>query len=415
MSMDREPLYVRIQNHFKDAIRAGRLREGDKIPTEKELLEQFDVSRITVANALGELAREGWIHRIPGRGTYVRGIPGELGGSFPPKADVVEIAADAQAAAAVPEPEPERADGGVRPRIGLVIPFIGDYFAIRLLTGMKEALQKAGYTLLAMFTFNDKEREKELIRELRDMVEALIIFPVDADVYNEEIIALKMNGYPFVLIDRYLPGVETNTVHADGALAAKLAVEHLWDLGHRRIAICADTPVSTASVDDRVNGFMAALAAKGAMINPALLLTDFKVNGAEAGPGHPLVRTIASRAATAYIALNSTLGLHIAAHAKATGLEVPRDLSIVTFDNPSRGSLDEQGTFTYIDQNEGGIGRRAGELILEILNGEKNRLVPYRRIVMEPRLIVRGTTGAAPDAVSRKSPATEKEKTADSP
>ena len=238
---------------------------------------------------------------------------------------------------------------------------------------------------------------------------------MDADVYNEEIIALKMNGYPFVLIDRYLPGVETNTVHADGALAAKLAVEHLWALGHRSIAICADTPVSTASVDDRVNGFMAALAAKGAMINPALLLTDFKVNGAEAGPGHPLVRTIASRAATAYIALNSTLGLHIAAHAKAAGLEVPRDLSIVTFDNPSRGLLDEQGTFTYIDQNEGGIGRQAGELILEILNGEKNGPVSYKRIVMEPRLVVRGTTAGVPDAVSKQAQATGKEKTSDSP
>ncbi|MBM7566687.1 GntR family transcriptional regulator [Paenibacillus sacheonensis] len=383
MSTDREPLYIRIQNHFKDAIRAGRLRTDDKIPTEKELLEQFDVSRITVANALGELAREGWIRRIPGRGTYVQGVPEDDGGF---------AAEDAS--------EPERLQAqegkGARPRIGVVIPFIGDYFAIRLLAGLRAAVEGAGCSLIVMFTFNDKERETELIRELRDTMDGMVVFPVDAAVYNEEIIGLKMSGYPFVLIDRYLPGVETNTVLADGALAAKLAVDHLWALGHRRIAICADTPVATVSVDERINGYMSALKAKGALIDPMLLLTDFNVHGVGRGGGNPLAQAIASRAATAYIALNSTLGLHIAALAKAADLEVPRDLSIVAFDNPSGGLLKERGAFTYLDQNEGEMGRRAGELLLESLRRKGRGASSYKRIVLEPELVVRETTAKAP-------------------
>ncbi|MFC4812853.1 GntR family transcriptional regulator [Paenibacillus sp. GCM10023250] len=424
MYMDRKPLYIRIQSHFKEAIRAGRLREGDRIPAEKELLEHFNVSRITVANALGELARDGWIHRVPGRGTFVRGVPEDESGYAAAAAETAggDIGLDALGALGGSSAAGNGADGqdagdgralpqrgagldgaeaeqpSERPRIGLVIPFIGDYFAIRLLSGIRDALEAAGYSLLALFTFNDKEREKELIRELRETVEGFIIFPVDANVYNEEIIALKMNGYPFVLIDRYLPGVETHTVNADGALAAKLAVDHLWALGHRSIAICADTPLSTASVDDRVNGYMNALKENGGMINPALLLTDFTVEPGETGPDHPLVRTIASRAATAYIALNSTLGLHIAALAKEAGLEVPRDLSVVTFDNPSRGLLDEQGIFTYIDQHEGGIGRSAGELILDIVGKRRKGAEAYSHIVLKPELVVRGTTGRAPEA-----------------
>ncbi|MBO7748789.1 GntR family transcriptional regulator [Paenibacillus sp. MWE-103] len=417
MYMDRKPLYIRIQSHFKEAIRAGQLREGDRIPAEKELLEHFNVSRITVANALGELARDGWIYRVPGRGTFVRGVPEDETGYAAAAAETAgdDFGLGALGAAKGTAGQDGGGDGRAlrqrgasfegaeaeleaeRPRIGLVIPFIGDYFAIRLLSGIRDALAAAGYSLLALFTFNDKEREEELIRELRDTVEGLIIFPVDANVYNEEIIALKMNGYPFVLIDRYLPGVETHTVNADGALAAKLAVDHLWALGHRSIAICADTPLSTASVDDRVNGYMNALKENGGMINPALLLTDFTVEPGEAGPEHPLVRTIASRAATAYIALNSTLGLHIAALAKEAGLEVPRDLSILTFDNPSRGLLDEQGTFTYIDQHEGGIGRSAGELILDIVGKRRKSAEAYSHIVLKPELVVRGTTGPAPE------------------
>ncbi|WP_219834565.1 GntR family transcriptional regulator [Paenibacillus sp. R14(2021)] len=388
MNSDREPLYVQIQNHFKDEIRTGRLLADDKIPTEKELLEQFDVSRITVANALSELAREGWIYRIPGRGTYVKCDP----------EGVIVAAAAAALESAQPAQlvQPMQAEKRrERPKVGLIIPSVSDYFAIRLLAGITDSLESGGCSLSIMFTFNSKEREKELIRELRDSVDGLIIFPVDADVYNEEIITLKMNGYPFVLIDRYLPGVETNTVHADSALAAKLAVDHLWSLGHRNIAICTDTPLSAVSVDDRINGYMNALKEKEALINPALLLTNFDVRDAGLDADHPLVQLITSRAATAYIALNSTLGLHIAAVAKAAGLNMPGDLSVVTFDNPSRGMLDEQGIFTYIDQHEGEIGRRAGELMAAILQADGVGSVPaYNRIVLEPMLVVRGTTAA---------------------
>jgi GntR family transcriptional regulator of arabinose operon len=167
MSMNREPLYIQIQNHFKELIHSRRLLEDDKIPTEKEILEQFNVSRITVANALNELAREGWIYRIPGRGTYVKGIPEKY---------IPKVSSN-PATIAVP-------NRSGRPKIGLLIPFVGDYFAIRLIQGITSALENSGFSLLIMFTFNSKEREKEIIQDLKDKVQGLIIFPVDAEVYN---------------------------------------------------------------------------------------------------------------------------------------------------------------------------------------------------------------------------------------
>ncbi|UUZ93671.1 GntR family transcriptional regulator [Paenibacillus sp. P25] len=71
MPKDRKALYIQIQEYFTGLIASGSLKENDKIPSEKELMEQFHVSRITVANALGELAKGGWIYRIPGRGNFV--------------------------------------------------------------------------------------------------------------------------------------------------------------------------------------------------------------------------------------------------------------------------------------------------------------------------------------------------------
>jgi GntR family transcriptional regulator of arabinose operon len=376
MSSEREPLYIQIQNYFKELISTRQLNEDDKIPTEKEMIEQFKVSRITVANALNELAREGWIYRIPGRGTFVKGVPEH------------EIMPEKSVSA----PALESSNHSERPKIGLIFPFVDDYFAIRLIRGITDALEDSEYSLVMMFSFNSKEREKEIIRDLKNKVEGLIIFPVDAEIYNEEIIALKMSEYPFVLIDRYLPGVETNAVYTDSMLAAKLAVDHLWSLGHREIAICSDSPVPTVSVDDRINGYMNALRARGAMINPAMLLTDFDSDMDMLGPEHPLFRYIKNRVATAFIALNGNLGFKIWSIAKRAGVKVPEELSIITFDNPSP-MMEDLSLFTHIDQSESDMGLKAGELILHILKG-KLLSTQNIRTVLEPKLVIKQTTAA---------------------
>ncbi|MGO4275998.1 GntR family transcriptional regulator, partial [Paenibacillus sp. TAF58] len=68
---ERQPLYLQIQGYFKQLIQLGDMAENDKFPTEKQLMEQFGVSRMTVSNALTQLAKDGWIYRIPGRGSFV--------------------------------------------------------------------------------------------------------------------------------------------------------------------------------------------------------------------------------------------------------------------------------------------------------------------------------------------------------
>ncbi|WP_037290957.1 GntR family transcriptional regulator [Saccharibacillus sacchari] len=392
MSGEREPLYLRIRNHFKDRIASRELTEDEKIPTEKELMRQFGVSRITVVNALTELAKEGWIYRIPGRGTYVRGIPeAQLNDSAAP--------ASARDVGAAQKTENRR-------KVGLVFPSLADEFAVRLVRGVADQLQKQGYALHMVLTHNSKEQEKEAIRELKSGVDGLVIFPVDAEVYNEEIILLKMQRYPFVLIDRLLPGVETNAVFSDGRQAMKLAVDHLWELGHRNIAVCSDSPLMTASVDERIQGYFDALKQKGALIDPAMILNDLRLdpaapdaegNGKPTEPndaGHPLRRMIESRAATAYIALNSSLGIRIREMAREAGLSVPEHLSIVAFDNPTSAN-NESGLLTHIDQSEYVIGVEAVKLLVRHIEKEPGEPDGFEQIRLDPRLVICRSTGPA--------------------
>jgi len=402
MQNDRQPLYIQIQDYFKEQIFAGHLKANDKIPSEKELMKQFEVSRITVATALGQLAKEGWLYRIPGRGSFVKGIAGEPHAGKP--APTASLPQEERGLGAFPplvgggapgeSAHSEQANGGKRKKIVLIIPTLGDFFAIRLISGINEVLIKHGYHMHVMLSNNSIETEKSLILEcLATGTSGLIIFPSDAETYNEEILALKMRNYPFVLIDRYLAGVETNFVCTDGHEGAKLGLNHLWELGHRNIAICSDTPLPTITVEDRITGYMEALKQKGAMINPALILTDFKVDYSDIKEEQPLYRFIRNRLATAYITLNASLGVHIFNIAKRIGLKVPEDISILTFDDPSSG-YDEFGFFSHVSQSEQTMGRKAAEILVQLLE-DPNPAVKYSKWIMQPDLVERSSTGPA--------------------
>lgn len=67
----KEPLYIQIKNAIKIAIMNGTLKHMDRLPTEKEVCEVFDVSVIVIKNAYDELVKEGLIQRIKGKGTFV--------------------------------------------------------------------------------------------------------------------------------------------------------------------------------------------------------------------------------------------------------------------------------------------------------------------------------------------------------
>ncbi|WP_211746111.1 GntR family transcriptional regulator [Paenibacillus sp. Marseille-Q4541] len=378
---DRIPLYQQIQEYIRHVIASENMKPGDRIPTEKELMEQFQVSKITVANALTGLANEKLIARVPGKGSFVSdeaGIPPTTPSTLTTKGR----------------------DSAEHSRlIGLIMPTIHDYFAIRLIEGIEQALNEKGYRSMIVLTHGKLEKEKDAIKELKALgAEGLLIFPVDEENYNEEILGMKLSGYPFMLIDRYLPGIETHYIAADGRRGTRLAVEHLWELGHRDIAICSDSPLQTVTVQERIEGYLDALKDKGALINPAHMITDFKpLTVLKDADAHPLYRYIRNRMVTAYISLNGRLGVQIYQMAKQAGLRVPEDVSIVSFDDPTS-IVEEFSIFTHIKQFEWDMGYQAAIKLLEVIrdNGEVKR---FSKVLIEPEIVIRQTSGIRPESL----------------
>ncbi|MCC3373991.1 substrate-binding domain-containing protein [Cohnella sp. REN36] len=377
---DRIPLYQQIQDYIKTLIESEGLKSGERIPTDKELMELFNVSKITVVNALSGLANDKVIMRVPGRGSFV---------SDPAERETAAEAAHGAASRLEERPLPGAKTG----IIGLVMPSIDDYFAARLIEGIQRGMLDQGYRAVILLSSNQTKLEIEAIRTLREIgAEGMVIFPMDEEQYNEEILAMKLEGYPFLLIDRYLPGVETHYMAADGRMGTELAVDHLWKLGHREIAICSDSPLQTVTVQERIDGYMKALKDRGALINPAHIITDFQVGSLKDADSHPLYRYIRNRMATAYITLNGRLGVQIYQMARHAGLGVPDDLSIVSFDDPTS-IVEEFSIFTHIKQFERDMGYRAASRLIEIVKSGSGRGGSYSKTLIKPELIVRQTSG----------------------
>ena len=65
------PLYFQLKELVLDEIKKGNYKEGDMIPTENEISEEFQISRTTVRQAITELVQEGWLYRVKSKGTFV--------------------------------------------------------------------------------------------------------------------------------------------------------------------------------------------------------------------------------------------------------------------------------------------------------------------------------------------------------
>lgn len=225
-------LYKQIRENIREKIVNGQLRPSDRIPSEQELMDEFKVSKITVKNALAELADEGLVTRIQGKGTFV--------------------SAHLEMAGALSEPgtAPSAA-----PLIGFIIPTMKTSVIRKLVDHVELYSKEAGYQMILSITRESAAEESRSIRDLADAgVQGLIVFPTEDEKYNESLLRLSLDKFPFVFIDRYLRNIETYTITSDNLGGAYDTVSYLLSKGHRQIALVSPENANTA-VQDRTTGF----------------------------------------------------------------------------------------------------------------------------------------------------------------
>jgi GntR family transcriptional regulator of arabinose operon len=376
-----KPMYEKIFEAVKNQILTKVYAVGERIPSEKELAEDYKVSRITSKKALELLTNERLIVRKPGRGSFVAD----------PDTDFVPANMPAQA---VPS-----ALASDMTTIGLVITDFGNSYGTGLIYGMEEASREHDCFLVLRRSFGVPANEELSIQKLLHLgVDGLIVFPAQGEYFNEEILKLVIGRFPLVLIDRHLKGVSAASISTDNAAAARKATAYLFELGHRHISFLSPPPTDTTAVEDRIEGFIQAHAEHGIAVDRELWVNDllstlpnsFSGNKIEQDIEKLMVHLQRHPEITAMFAIEYNIALLAKAAVERLGLRIPQDISIICFDSPPTG-LGGGYAFTHIRQNEEEMGRLAVGHVLSIMQG---KTVP-NKMMLEAELIIGDSTDHA--------------------
>ncbi|TCM90722.1 DNA-binding LacI/PurR family transcriptional regulator [Paenibacillus sp. BK033] len=381
MNESSKPMYERIFEALREDIIEKKYVPGDRVPSEKELGDEYHVSRITSKKALELLANEGFIIRQPGRGSFVSDQPAPQ-----PK----------QPAATVAQTQKTRKEDG-KLLIGLVITDFADSYGNGLIYGMEEASREHNCYLVLRRTFGMPALEEEAIKGLLELgVDGLIIFPAQGEYFNAEILKLVINQFPFVLVDRHLKGISASSIATDNVGAAKDGTNHLFELGHKSIAFLTPPPVDTTAIEERIEGFIQAHAEKGIVVDREIwmenITSTLPKHNTEENKQEDIQKLITHLnkhpQITALFATEFNIGQIAFQAVQQMGKSVPEDYSIVCFDCPETNG---RYPFTHLSQNQHEMGRVAFENVLKLWAGQS---VP-NKILLDASLVVSDSTGPA--------------------
>jgi LacI family repressor for deo operon, udp, cdd, tsx, nupC, and nupG len=275
-------------------------------------------------------------------------------------------------------------------KILVTVPDISNPFFSLILQGIEDAALQAGYAVLIGDTQHDPTREERYAQMLKRKEADGLIFlghrlPAEAAGL---IRAAASRSAPVVNGCEFSPRLGVPSVHIDNAKASQEAMDHLYSLGHRRIAVITGPLVSPLS-RDRLRGAIAGARAAGARRQLIVMHGDFSIASGTAAAGRLLSRT---HPPTAVFCFNDEMAMGLIDTARRRGVRVPEDLSVVGFDD-IRFARYLDPPLTTVTQPMREIGEGCVRLLLEILKG--NPLAPVS-VTLPHQLTIRSTTTAPP-------------------
>ncbi len=278
---------------------------------------------------------------------------------------------------------------GTSTTIGVVVADLENPFIGPIIRGIAGRLEAEGFVALVAETFDDHERLERILNHfVSRRVDAMIC---TAARFSDGRLLRRAakQGLPIVLAVRALPRSGLPTVVPDDGLGARLAVEHLVELGHRFLAQLQG-PADVSNFVDRGQALNERLAAGG--------IVDVSIEERATQPtvaeGWRLMRLILAQDGprpTGVFAHNDLLAIGAIDAIRAAGLACPRDISVVGFnDSPLADHVSPSLTTVRIPDVE--LGRRAAELALELIEDPDRK---YPRVDVPVVLVVRESTGPA--------------------
>lgn len=365
--MAQQTKYSMVKEQITEWITSGKVKPGEKIFSENELMKMFGVSRHTIRQAVGDLVHEGWLYREQGAGTFCSLAPVE---KAPPKQQAQSIKTGKN--------------------IGVITTYISDYIFPSIIRGIESVLTAEGYTLTLACTNNDVELEKQCLQTMLSRnIDGLIVEPTKSSNFNPNIhyyLELEQNHIPYLMINQYYSQLQPPHIVMNDEQGGFLATQHLIELGHEKIIGLFKS--DDAQGINRMQGFIRAFRDHGLAFFPDMVISytteEMDKEVLEKVKGF----FISDDTPTSIVCYNDQLALQVINLLRDMGKSVPDDVSIIGYDDSFLAEASDV-KLTTVTHPKMKMGIDAANWIVSAV--EKKGVNP-KSIVYEPELVVRNST-----------------------
>ena len=259
--------------------------------------------------------------------------------------------------------------------LGLVVSDIRNMFFSELARGAEDAAYRASYDLVLCNSDLDAEKQMRYVQSLVEKRVDGILMNSVASLTRKQQDQLAGMGVPIVLLNRTVARQSFSTVSADNEGGGKLAAEYLLKLGHRRIAHLTG-PKHHGNMTERARGFVSALKSAANPVEPIVIYGKNNFAG-----GAEMAQTLIAQhpEVTAVFVASDTMAFGVMQALIGAGRKIPRDISVIGFDNVVLSSI-VHPPLTTIHQPKYEIGQAAVEILLRLTGKAERRVAPEHRL-----------------------------------
>lgn len=280
--------------------------------------------------------------------------------------------------------------------IGLIISDVSNTFFSMLAKGVEDACRQQGWNLILCNTNDEHARDMSYIQVLADRGVDGILFCMAKDSSRqktqESLRLLKKLKMPFIMVDRHVEHAECSSVVVDHMQGGYIATKHLLELGHRKIG-CVTGPNNLEDSMERLRGYRNALREWNVPYDEQLV---FEGNY-DRESGFAAAEYFAAKRPTAIFAFNDMSAYGVYSGLKKRGIRLPEDMSLVGYDDTFFSEFLDV-PLTSVRQPVYDMGVEGVRQLMDELENESL----HRRIMFEPQLIVRESTGRCRDRDQEK-------------
>ena len=355
--------YRKLEDYIKSEIINNSFKNGDKLPTESELMKRTGFSRQTIRTAIKHLTDDGLLTSVQGSGIYVaRQLPqGSTSSALPDLKSISMVLVDANT-----------------------------YIFPEIMDGVSDMVSRHGYTLNTLFIGGSYDKERDILMSfLQNPPSGLILEPLNLGYMSN-------NEALYREISKRIPSVFLHTAHGSSLTGiptmdyegASELLDYLISIGHKKIGII---PVmSEATGQNRFLAYIDAMRRHGLEYSPDNVIFASRNNLDDlftAGFSGIIDKMLDG--VTAVFCQDDRLAFKLIAYLESRGIRVPEDISVAGYDDSFFSTMTYQ--ITTVTHPKYMYGQNAALALLDIINTGKTDIEKYK---INPKLIVRKSVAA---------------------